>query len=93
MNMHGLKTKFFRAPVLICLKLLEKDFFINELALETGLTYAHTWNIIDQLENYGIVRKSRSGKRVMIKLTEDGRELASYLKYVINIIDSIEERR
>ncbi len=53
---------------------------ISEIASETNSTYAHSFNLIRELEKIGVVVTTKRGRSKIVTLTEKGRELASLLE-------------
>ena len=74
-----LKTK--PANVFLFLKGRESAY-LSEIAKETGTTYVYITNFVSRLSGKGFVSVEPKGKKRMVRLTEKGRELASYIEEV-----------
>jgi predicted transcriptional regulator len=61
---------------------------ISEIAAKTNSTYAHSFNLIRDLENLGIVTTKKKGRSKVVTLTEKGRDLAALLEEFIAVLRS-----
>lgn len=61
---------------------------ISEIAAKTNSTYAHSFNLIRELEDIGIVTTKKSGRSKVVTLTEKGRALAALLEEFITVLKS-----
>ncbi|MBU2559814.1 winged helix DNA-binding protein [archaeon] len=50
---------------------------ITEITSATGGTYAHTFNLLREMEGQGIVKSAKEGRTKHIKLTPKGKRLAT----------------
>jgi len=70
--------------ILIYLKKENKPLYTSIIAKEVNTTYAHTFNVLKNLEKLKLVTFKESGRIKLVKLTELGDEVARVL---INLID------
>lgn len=75
------------AEILIYLKKGDKPLYTAIISREVGGTYAHTLNVLSELEKLKLVSFKESGRIKLVKLTELGVEAAGLL---INFIDLLE---
>lgn len=61
--------------ILLCLY-RRNNQYITEISASVGGTYAHTFNLIREMESAGIVSSTKKGRTKFIKLTEKGKSLA-----------------
>lgn len=55
---------------------------VTEIAREAGVTYAHTWHIVEKMEKAGILRTERIGRQKAVEFTEVGEILANLLREI-----------
>jgi DNA-binding MarR family transcriptional regulator len=72
--------------ILVYLKEENKPLYTSIIAREVNTTYAHTFNVLNKLEELKLVSFKESGRIKLVKLTELGDEVA---KVVINLQDLI----
>jgi predicted transcriptional regulator len=61
---------------------------ISEIAVKTNSTYAHSFNLVKELEDLGIIITKKRGRSKVVTLTEKGRELATLLEEFIEVLRS-----
>ena len=61
---------------------------ISEIASETNSTYAHSFNLIRELEKIGVVVTTKKGRSKIVTLTKRGKELASLLEEFTEVLRS-----
>ncbi|MGB9693825.1 MAG: hypothetical protein ACP5H8_02340 [Candidatus Micrarchaeia archaeon] len=74
--------------LLLLLKDGTKKWYISLLSKSTGMTYLHTLNVLNQLNNLGIVEYKIEGRKKMVVLTEKGKNAVFHLS---QLIDSLKE--
>jgi predicted transcriptional regulator len=75
---------FFRRPfVLIMLSLLKSETNKSKLTKDANLSYSHTLKILDILNDIGIIETMNHGRSDIIRLTEDGTEIAEIVKEIV----------
>lgn len=63
---------------------------ISRITSDIKGTYAHTFNLIKEMESYKIVKSTKKGRTRYITLTEKGKKLAGLLQ---NFLATFESRR
>jgi|Deesub1362B_J571_1020462.scaffolds.fasta_scaffold06354_2 predicted transcriptional regulator len=66
----------------------ENSANISEIAAKTNSTYAHSFNLIRELEDLGIVITKKKGRSKVVTLTEKGRDLAALLEEFVTMLRS-----
>ncbi len=61
---------------------------ISQVASDIKGTYAHTFNLVKEMEGYKIVKSSKKGRTRYIMLTEKGKKLAGLLQNFLEILES-----
>jgi len=59
---------------------------LTGLQIFTNITYSHLLKIVNEFVEYGLVKKERVGKIVVVKLTKKGNELADCFKVFGDIL-------
>jgi predicted transcriptional regulator len=72
--------------ILLAASRLEKPY-VSLLMKEADTTFAHTTNILSEMESYGLIGFVSEGRVKYVKLTVPGRELARSLRSVDNLLD------
>jgi predicted transcriptional regulator len=72
--------------VLLAASRLEKPY-VSLLMKEADTTFAHTTNILSEMESYGLICFVSEGRVKYVKLTGLGRELARSLRSVDGLLD------
>jgi DNA-binding MarR family transcriptional regulator len=80
--------------VLSCLKKEDKPLYVAIIAKEVDSTYAHTLNVLSELERLKLVSFKQTGRIKLVKLTELGAAVAKTLENFIDLVRlaSIEAR-
>ena len=74
-----LKTK--SADVFVFLKSQEYSY-LSEIAKETGTTYVYITKLVSELEKRELVSVEPQSKKKIVKLTDKGREVATYIEEI-----------
>ena len=70
-----------RGPCDILIELLsEKAYYITSLVEKCGMTYSHTFRILETYEKANLIRTEKMGRERKIDLTSYGKKVATYLK-------------
>ncbi len=87
------KVFFHEKPVemLIALK-NEKAKYTTQISKVVDCTYSHAVKTLDFFEKIGLVKFEKKGRIKMIKLTEEGEELAHDLEGIVRKLERIEEK-
>jgi predicted transcriptional regulator len=72
--------------ILLAASRLEKPY-VSSLMKEADTTFAHTTNILSEMEAYGLIGFVSEGRVKYVKLTGPGRELARSLRSVDSLLD------
>lgn len=72
--------------ILLAASRLEKPY-VSLLMKEADTTFAHTTNILSDMEYYGLIEFVSEGRVKYVKLTGPGRELARSLRSVDGLLD------
>lgn len=63
-----------------------REVYANRLSKETNVTYAHTANVIKNLEALDLLETTQDGRKKPIKLTEKGKEIGLRLKEIKEVM-------
>jgi predicted transcriptional regulator len=73
---------------MIVLRQSAEDMYSTKISQKIDTTYAHTVKIISRLEDKGLVRKEKQGRRKYISLTAEGERHAEKFQELLKTIDS-----
>ena len=85
-----MKNIFFREKgkrILLALANSEKQC-LSELTNNIKSTYAHTFNLVKEMEDLGIVSTAKEGRTKYVVLTEKGRKLAGLTQDFLTVLGS-----
>lgn len=88
-DVKDLKQMFLQkkpCQILLAAYRLDKPY-ISVLMKEADTTFAHTTNILSDMESYGLIVMASEGRMKYVKLTSMGKELARSLKSVEGLLD------
>ncbi|MGV8176886.1 MAG: DUF6293 family protein [Candidatus Bilamarchaeaceae archaeon] len=68
------------ARIIVALRSKEKEYYMSELARETGVSFVYLSKILPGLEAKGLVKMEKQGKKQMVRLTEKGAEIANLIE-------------
>ncbi|NOZ86333.1 MAG: hypothetical protein GXP49_08695 [Deltaproteobacteria bacterium] len=63
------------------------DTYISGIAREINGTYAHTFNLIREMEGQGIISTAKKGRTKYVSLTDKGRVLAEILSDFVQVLE------
>ena len=92
--MDDIKELFFnKKTVEILLSMLEdeKPRYPTVIAEEVGSIYPHVFNILKELEDYGLVESYKEGRIRFIRLTEEGRKITEKFKELYSNLDAFQD--
>ena len=89
MTIFNLFSSEKTAMVLMALAESSGSSYSQVLAREIGSVYCHAVNIVNRLEEMGIVTSEKQGRVKYITLTKDGWEIANYIKAIQDKIDRL----
>lgn len=67
------------AKILVTLSNPTTDNYASQISSNVDCTYSHTVRILQKFEDRGLVNSKKEGRKKIIKLTEDGGEVAEKL--------------
>ncbi len=75
-----------QSRLLLALNGNSKEWYISDLARETGVTYIHATKFIARCEEAGIIESEKHGRLKRIFLTEKGKSVAASILSIMNKI-------
>jgi predicted transcriptional regulator len=72
--------------ILLAIPGLEKPY-VSLLMKEADTTFAHTTNILSEMEAYGLIKFASEGRTKYVKLTVTGKDLVKSLRSVDSLLD------
>ena len=79
-------------PVKLLTSLKSGPKYATILSKEVDCTYSHTVKLLDQFKLYGLVEFEKKGRIKIIKLTEDGQELAHSIEGSMMKLSKLKEK-
>ena len=79
-------------PVKLLISLKSGPKYATILSKEVDCTYSHTVKLLDQFKNYGLVEFERKGRIKIIKLTDDGEDLAHSVEGSLMKLSKLKEK-
>lgn len=79
-------------PVKLLTALKSGPKYATILSKEVDCTYSHTVKLLDQFKIYGLVDFEKKGRIKIIKLTEDGQELAHSIEGSMMKLSKLKEK-
>ena len=79
-------------PVRLLTSLKSGPKYATILSKEVDCTYSHTVKLLDQFKIYGLVDFEKKGRIKIIKLTEDGQELAHSIEGSMMKLSKLKEK-
>ena len=76
-----------QARLIMALADSSKEWYLSDLAKNTGVTYIHASRFISRCEKSGIAASEKHGKIKRIFLTEKGRQIAEGIRGIISKIE------
>lgn len=68
------------SKLLICLKDADREWNLNSLSKESGMTYVYLMKLIPKLKTSGLIIEEKKGRKKILKLTDKGLEVAALLE-------------
>jgi DNA-binding MarR family transcriptional regulator len=78
------------AKILVSLSNPTTDNYASKISSNVDCTYSHTVRIIQKFEDRGLLESEREGRKRVVQLTEDGRDIAQAMGELIHVLDSAE---
>ena len=79
-------------PVKLLISLKSGPKYATILSKEVDCTYSHTVKLLDQFKNYGLVEFEKKGRIKIIKLTDDGEDLAHSIEGSLMKLSKLKEK-
>jgi len=79
-------------PVKLLISLKNGPKYATILSKEVDCTYSHTVKLLDQFKNFGLVDFEKKGRIKIIKLTDDGEDLAHSVEGSLMKLSKLKEK-
>ena len=79
-------------PVKLLIALKTGAKYATILSKEVDLTYSHTVKLLDHFRNYNLVDFEKKGRIKMVKLTDEGEDLAHSIEGALIKLTKLKER-
>ncbi len=79
-------------PVKLLISLKNGPKYATILSKEVDCTYSHTVKLLDQFKNFGLVEFEKKGRIKIIKLTDDGEDLAHSVEGSLMKLSKLKEK-
>ncbi|MDI6798488.1 MAG: hypothetical protein QMD12_00610 [Candidatus Aenigmarchaeota archaeon] len=79
-------------PVKLLASLKSGPKYATILSKEVDCTYSHTVKLLDQFKKFGLVNFEKKGRIKMVKLTDDGENLAHSIESCLVKLSKIKEK-
>lgn len=79
------------AEMLVFLKKGEEDNYATEVSKGVDCTYSHTIKVLDKFKDFGLVEFEKEGRIKLIKLTEEGQDIAHDLEGLLRKFERKQE--
>jgi DNA-binding MarR family transcriptional regulator len=76
--------------ILVQLNNPAKENYPSQISREIDCTYSHTVRIIQKLEQNGLVRAEKEGRKKQLQLTEEGQDIAETLSQLLHQLRQLE---
>lgn len=79
-------------PIRMLTSLRSGPKYATILSKEIDITYSHTVKLLDQFKTFGLVEFEKKGRIKVVKLTEEGQELAHAFENALMKLAKIKEK-
>lgn len=79
-------------PVKILISLKNGPKYATILSKEVDCTYSHTVKLLDQFKGFGLVDFEKKGRIKIVKLTEEGQDLAHSVEITLMKLTKLKEK-
>lgn len=93
MVVGGIIFKDKKARIILLLKDETQQWSVTSLAQVSKTTYVHTHNFISECETLGFTKSEKHGRLKLIKLTEQGVQLANMISSIYDLIEQKPEQK
>lgn len=87
-NLLNLIFKDKQARIISRLRDESHEWYMSNLARETGTTYVHVSRFISRCEAIGIVGSEKHGNIKVIRLTERGKRIAGMMEEIYSLMNA-----
>lgn len=63
---------------------IKRDLTATNLQRELDISPAHTINVVNKMEEHGLIKRKKKGRSKVISITDDGKEIAEKLADIKN---------
>lgn len=77
------------AKILVSLSNPSTDNYASEISTQVDCTYSHTVRILHKMENKGLVDSDKKGRKKVVELTGEGREVAEDLGDLMHTLSQL----
>jgi DNA-binding MarR family transcriptional regulator len=81
------------AETLVLIKKSDQEIFNSLISRKIDTTYSHTVEIVQTLEEQGLIRTEKVGRKKVSKLTGDGRECGEALEDFLQALESRDKEK
>lgn len=75
---------------LITIRRSKNKSYASKISTKVDTTYAHTVKIINQLQEHGLVKTEKQGRKKILRLTSEGQETAEKLGDFVDLCKDLE---
>lgn len=68
------------SKLMICLKNKDREWDLDSLCKESGMTYVYLMKLLPKLKSYSLILEEKKSRKKILKLTEKGLVIASLLE-------------
>ena len=79
-------------PVKLIISLKSGPKYATILSKEVDCTYSHTVKLLDAFKNFGLVEFEKKGRIKIVKLTDDGEDLAHSIEGSLMKLSKLKEK-
>jgi len=83
------ETNILKIPrtIMSLLEITERETNIHKLSLKTGITYAHLFKVIPELERKGLINVIKKGREKIITITLKGQRISIHLRAIRGVFN------
>ncbi len=70
----------------------DDSIYTTVLSKQADCTFSHTFKILNSLEKMGLVTFEKTGRIKTVKLTDDGKEVATNLDSIVKKLNQLKEK-
>ncbi len=73
--------------IIVKIRMQRDENYALQLSKEVDATYSHTVKVLQNMEEHGLVKFNREGRKKIVELTDDGDRIAKAFKEVYDEIE------